>query len=76
MTSKYSLGYAHVELWTDLTVKFVDMVCISITMYPCQECCMRCNCPKAVHVFSSFTQVCSILRVGTLDKFRIPSMLN
>ena len=35
MTDKYSPGYAHVEFWTDLTVKLVDMVCVSITIYLC-----------------------------------------
>ena len=76
MTSTYSLGNAHVELWTDLTIKFVDMVCIIIEMYLCQECCMWQPVQKAVYLFSFFTQICSILRVGTLDNFLISSMLN
>ena len=35
MTGKYSLGNAQVEFWTDLTIKLVDIVCVSITMYLC-----------------------------------------
>ena len=52
MTSKYSLGKAHVELWTDLTFKFVDMVCIITKMYLRQECCMWCNLSQKLCIFS------------------------
>ena len=77
MAGKYSVRNAHVGFWTDLTVKFVDMVCISITMYLCQECCMWCNLSKKnVYLYSSFIQIYFILRVGTLDCFLISSMLN
>ena len=41
MTGKYLLGNSDVEFWTDWTVKLVDMVCISITIYLCQERCRK-----------------------------------
>ena len=52
MTGKYSLGNTHVEFWSDLTVKFVDMVCISKTMYLCQEFCMWCNLSQKLYIFT------------------------
>ena len=47
MTSKYSLGNAYVELWTDLTVKFVDIVCIIIKMYCAKNAACGVTCPKS-----------------------------
>ena len=76
MTGKYLLGNSDVELWTDWTVKLVDMVCISITIYLCQERCMWCNLFRKVYPYSSFTQMYSILRAVTLDYIYLFSMLN
>ena len=50
MTSKDLLGNSDVEFWTDWTVKLVDMVCISITIYLCQERCMWCNMFQKVYI--------------------------
>ena len=52
MTGKYVLGNALAEFWIDLTVKLVDMVYISITMYLWQERCMWYNLFQKVYIFA------------------------